>query len=221
MGNSPSRPDPKSPYTIILTACHTLVYHSVIMNVRRLVMSEEQLYKVKIEGCGLSLEREVLKAIGDQVVVLILTGQQDIGTTRHQTDLRHKVLRGSAEMSLREFLNESNATKIPEKITAIGNYLMTSKNNDVFNRDDIITGFESAAESVPKNLPRDIKWTLKAGWIALKTGTKDQYYVTHTGKQALEGKFSSDAVKRARQGAAAVRKARKKGNSGESEKEQE
>ena len=180
-------------------------------------MTEEQLYKVKIDGCGLSLEREVSKAVGDQVVVLILTGQQGIGMTRSQADIRQQSSGGSSGMSLREYLNESNAAKIPEKITAIGHYLMTSKNKDVFNRDDIVTGFESAAEFVPKNIPRDFKWTLKAGWIALKTGTKDQYYVTNTGKQALEGKFSKEAVKKARQGTAVLRKSRKKGNSGESE----
>ena len=176
------------------------------------VMTDLGNYSVKIEGNGLSLDREVPKEIGDKIVVLVLTGGQQSfqPTNQHQNNQQNLVqptapllasdspINGNQELSLREFLDSCQAKRNPDKITAIGYYNKTYLKADVFTRDDIIAGFESAAELVPKNPSRDIKWTLKSGWIAIKQGTKDKYYVTNTGTQAVEGKFPKDMLKRTR-----------------------
>lgn len=177
-------------------------------------MTDSGLYSVKIEGNGLSLNREVSKEIGDKIVVLVLTG--DYGplqslTQRNQSTAnpsqptsqpasQDTLIQNDQGPSLREFLDSCQAKRNPDKITAIGYYNKTYLNSDVFTKDDIISGFESAAEVPPKNPSRDIKWTLKSGWIAIKVGTKDNYYVTNTGKQAVEGKFPKDMLKRLKVG---------------------
>jgi len=171
-------------------------------------MSDEDRYTVKIEGLGLSLEREVSRQIGDQVVVLMLTGTTGptaaISPNRDRPRAAaHAAPAGQVHpahpdpaTSVREYLDETGAKRIPDKITAIGLYLKEHSQQAEFTRDDVVTGFEGAAESVPKNLNRDIKWTLKAGWIAEKTGKKGQYYVTKSGKTAVEQSFPKELVKK-------------------------
>ncbi|MCU7807787.1 MAG: hypothetical protein KZQ73_07955, partial [Candidatus Thiodiazotropha sp. (ex Semelilucina semeliformis)] len=102
------------------------------------------------------------------------------------------------ETSIREFLDSCEAKRVPDKITAIGEYLKLHNNQLDFDKSDLISQFESAAEPVPANISRDLKWTLKAGWIALKSGSKDRYYVTNSGKTAVEQKFSKEIVKKTR-----------------------
>jgi fibronectin type 3 domain-containing protein len=102
------------------------------------------------------------------------------------------------ETSIREFLDSCEAKRVPDKITAIGKYLKIHNNQMDFDKNDLISNFESAAEPVPKNIARDLKWTLKACWIALKSGSKDRYYVTNSGKTAVEQKFSKAVVKKTR-----------------------
>ena len=170
-------------------------------------MSDVTTYKIKIEGAGLSIDREVSKEIGEQIVVLLLTGSPNTApagqaavnhppvvtskpaTTQHQTST-------NPDTSIREFLDGCEAKRVPDKITAIGKYLKRHHNQMDFDKNDMIANFENAAEPIPKNIARDIKWTLKAGWIALKSGTKDRYYVTNSGKTAVDQKFSKEVVKK-------------------------
>ncbi len=176
-------------------------------------MTENSTYKISIEGAGLSLEREVPKDIGEQVVVLLLTGTAAVPQAaqpatgaglptptmaqRTHTAPPQKT-NPHPDTSIREFLDSSGAKRVPDKITAIGQYLKTHNHQMDFDKNDLILHFESAAEAVPKNISRDLKWTLKAGWIALKSGSKDRYYVTNSGKTAVEQKFSKDIVKKTR-----------------------
>ena len=176
-------------------------------------MTENSTYKISIEGAGLSLEREVPKDIGEQVVVLLLTGTAAIPQTaqppvvsgsptpsiaQHTHTTPPQKTNAHPDTSIREFLDSCGAKRVPDKITAIGKYLKKHNHQMVFDKNDLISHFESAAEPVPKNISRDLKWTLKAGWIALKSGTKDRYYVTNSGKAAVEQKFSKEVVKKTR-----------------------
>jgi hypothetical protein len=176
-------------------------------------MSEDKIYKISIEGAGLSLNRAVSKEIGEQVVVLLLTagapkahqGVIDPAVSAHApAQTKHspasKVQHRSEyrETSIREFLDSCEAKRAPDKITAIGEYLNTQHNQLTFDKNDLVSQFESAAEPVPANISRDLKWTLKAGWIALKKDTKDCYYVTNSGKTAVKQRFSNEIIKKTR-----------------------
>ncbi|MFN8398748.1 MAG: hypothetical protein U0X74_01940 [Anaerolineales bacterium] len=166
-------------------------------------MSNESVYKVKIEGEGLTFEREVSKELGDRILMLILSGANP-SLPSHQvnsssstkpkestsTDEHH------ADLSIREFLDNHNAKRNPDIITAIGTYLNTHENMQFFVKEDILNAFESAAEPAPKNFSRDLKWAIKVGWVAEKRDTPDTYYVTSSGKNAVNTSFPAELIKR-------------------------
>ncbi len=169
-------------------------------------MSDE-IYKVSIKGPGLALEQQVPKTISDQLVVLLLTGSPLRVTTpalsgassRHVATTLPGDVGKSAEqdLSIREYLDFTNAKRVPDKITAIGAYLAQAGKAD-FTKADLVSTFEAASESVPKNLGRDLRWTSKAAWIAARTGKKDTWYVTKSGHDAIKARFSPQVVKRTR-----------------------
>jgi hypothetical protein len=170
-----------------------------------------QQYKVTIQGPGLSVEMtDVPKAICDKITVLILTGGAAIpagplGAETIRTPVgaagatgSHAALSSNPELSLREFLDELEPKRGPDKITAIGLYLKDHHSQDTFSSADLEQGFQEASEPVPSNMPRDIKWTVKTGWIAPARDAKGRYYVTKTGSSAAQKKFSKDVVKKTR-----------------------
>lgn len=165
----------------------------------------DKTYNVDINGDGVSIKREVPKEVGDQIIVLMLTGTASIqstnappqGTSTPPPAAQNTSVAPGAgsELSMREALDASGAKRAPDKITVIGDYVKRTDDRD-FDRDDVVSMFEAAAEKVPANLSRDMKWTLKAGWIAERNGQKGKYYVTNTGTQALKAAFSPEFVKK-------------------------
>lgn len=96
---------------------------------------------------------------------------------------------GRKRVSMGEYIDETGASTNKERIVAIGLYLSEYKDSDTFSRDDVVAGFRSAREPMPKNLTRDLSSTAEARWIeeADESGT---YYVTSTGAKAAAAKFS-------------------------------
>ena len=172
-------------------------------------MSDET-YKVSIKGPGLALEQQVPKAISDQLVVLLLTGNPPRvgapiaatpaaggGRSNPPAAAGDMTIATDQDLSIREYLDATNAKRALDKITAIGAYLAQGGKPD-FTKADLVSSFEAASESVPKNLGRDLRWTSKAGWIAARTGKRDTWYVTKSGHEAIGAKFSPEVAKRTR-----------------------
>ena len=168
----------------------------------------EKTYKVMISGAGLNLEREVPASVGEQVVVLVLTGA--VGSPgKHIPPGRGGDLQGNGlhpaagsvpgDVSIREYLDDRAAKRSPDKIAAIGCYLKEHRSQLSFNRADLEGLFEDAAEPVPKNMPRDIKWATRVGWISPKNDDKGTYYVTAKGITAVKDKFPKDVKKKTSQ----------------------
>lgn len=175
-----------------------------------------QQYKVTIQGPGLSVEMtDVPKTICDQITLLILTGEsaaplrqdassrpgiEDVPVGRGAPPVVQAARRDHPELSLREFLDSLEPKRGPDKITAIGVYLKDHHGQETFSGAELERAFQSASEPVPANMPRDIKWTVKTGWIAPALAAKGRYYVTKTGRSVAERKFPKDAVKKSRLG---------------------
>jgi hypothetical protein len=141
------------------------------------------LYKVSIKGPGINVERKVSEVQANQLLVALVTGR---------TPPKEGGPPGSQEIeadSIAEYLGAASAKSAPERITAIGAFLTRYRDRKSFNREDLETAFQDAAESVPKNLHRDIKNTVREGWIAPRPGEKGLYYVTKTGLQAVNDNF--------------------------------
>ena len=168
-------------------------------------MADKEAYSVKLTGPGVTIDREVSKELAEQVVLLVMTGQVSTAAAAPPTP---PVGYGSptpspspgvpGDLSVREFLDQTDAKRVPDKITAMAVFLRDVRKQSHFQRADMVEQFQAAHERVPKNLSRDIAWAAKAGWIAPKVGTNDTYYVTKSGGDAVAARFSKEVVQKTR-----------------------
>ncbi len=101
------------------------------------------------------------------------------------------------------------AGRNPDKILAIGDYMLECEGAEDFGRVEVKSRFRTAGEAMPKNFTRDFGWALKNGWIAEDPNKPDRFYVTRTGKTALSEKFSDDIKKASAQKSTGRRRLRK------------
>ena len=187
----------------------------------------EELYELTLAGEGLNLNRKVPVAVARAIMNIVMGGQFDARPVR---DLRPELPpsrvdggatgRSSERQSLREYLDEHEAARNPDKITAIGNYLVEFEGCADFSRDEVKSRFRSAGEPPPGNYPRDFTWAMRAGWIAEDTNAPGRFYVTQKGRSAIAGKFSAE-IKKSTAQAKGNRRARRKGGTDNSGAEPE
>jgi hypothetical protein len=166
-------------------------------------LSTQTGYQIKLTGPGLSVDKEVSEELANRITLLVLSGgksdQQSAGG-KAGAGAGSGGSGGTAKVagkSVREYLIASKATKISQKVTVIGHYLLEAESGkETFTMAELKKGFRDAKEPVPKNPNRDINKTIKLGWIASRD--KDLYYVTSTGIQAIEGGFPKGTRRRRR-----------------------
>lgn len=164
-------------------------------------------YTVTIKGKGVNLEREVDEPLAQRLIIAVFTGKADTipADVRKPADQHQAGTPGASQLeehadSLSNYLAAAEAKKVPQKIAAIGFFLKKYRNAQTFNKEALEQGFEDAADSVPKNLSRDLKDTVRAGWIAAKAGAKGEFYVTGAGAQAVTSHFTGTSKRLRRQG---------------------
>lgn len=101
-------------------------------------------------------------------------------------------------MSVREFLDDYSPSRVPDKIACFALYLREHRNQKEFGRSDLSGLFQEAAEPLPKNLGRDLKWTQSIAWIAPIPGSREAFYLTKKGEEAVRGRFSKEVVAKTR-----------------------
>jgi len=102
---------------------------------------------------------------------------------------------GDRRTALREFWDEAEPKRMPERIVTIGYYLQHFSGQQSFTRDDVKSQFRVAGEAIPGNLPRDWTWSVANGWIAQMHDAPGFFYVTSKGEKAVESGFSGDIKK--------------------------
>jgi hypothetical protein len=93
---------------------------------------------------------------------------------------------GNGVASAREALDISGAKTNPEKIVALGQYVLQD-GGDTFKVEDVKAQFRRARESAPANFSRDLGTALREGWLA--EGDGGEYYVTNKIKDIFDGDF--------------------------------
>jgi hypothetical protein len=93
---------------------------------------------------------------------------------------------GDGVASAREALDLSGAKTNPEKIVALGQYVLQD-GGDTFKVEDVKAQFRRARESAPGNFSRDLGTALREGWLA--EGDGGEYYVTNKIKGIFDGDF--------------------------------
>jgi hypothetical protein len=169
------------------------------------------LYSLKLAGGGLSIDREITEELASQIAMFVISGgkaelsQADGGQPGLSTSTQ-----GSGaiptDKSPQEYLQQSGAKKIPQKMTALGHYVLgTQKGKKSFSQDELKGALEDAKEKVPANFNRDLSAAIKRGWVARVTGEKDAYYVTGTGIAAINQQFPHSKKKRKKKKKAAAK----------------
>jgi hypothetical protein len=149
-------------------------------------------FTIQIEGPGLTLKREVEEALVLRILGVLLGSKAQSAFTQTsglQLPVAPPAVVGNLGESPREYLDRSGAKTNPEKITALGLFLR-AQGTESFTARDVRDLFVSAGEPTPKNLSRDIKDTVRAGWLAARPEQQDRYYVTNRGETAAASGFT-------------------------------
>lgn len=171
-------------------------------------VEEEQAlsYELSLTGPGMTIKRTVGQDVALGVITLLMEGAPAAATTRSvplspgRAPVGLTVSRTASPEShtVGEFLGEVEAKRNPDRIVAFGAYLEDAMGKRPFTRDDIRSQFSRAGEPMPANFGRDFGWAMANKWIAAAHGSKDEFFVTNTGRKALEAKFSDEFIKKTR-----------------------
>ena len=149
-------------------------------------------YALSLKGEGIEVEREIDQTMALEILSIVMGGA---GSKQMQSPLPRVESSRRRGQSLREFLNEVEAKRNVDKIVAIASYLETERGYETFSADQVKKEFKTAREPAPANYPRDFKWAVATGWLAPTPEDPDEFYVTESGRKAIEGKFSSEIKK--------------------------
>ena len=104
-------------------------------------------------------------------------------------DTKERSTQLSDDVTLGEFLVETEANTFQQKICAAGYYLTNNQGAESFSRDDIRDALVSAREDLPGNFSRDWTSAMSSNLIAVRPGDAGQFYVPRTGRTAVESQF--------------------------------
>jgi len=165
-----------------------------------------EVFTIKIAGPGINVEREINSNILADVLAIVLGGAASNRRNAQSPppeihdEIKNSGQSGYAAMragktSLREYFDQVEPKRNPDKMVAIAKYAELTTGRDSFSRNDIKFGFKSAGKALPGNFSRDFNWTISNGWIAADSENSDSYYVTKKGNDALDDKFSDQVRK--------------------------
>jgi hypothetical protein len=142
-------------------------------------------YTLSLKGEGITVERVVSADVARDIIAVVMGGEAAPmrGSTRPTTGI-----------ALREFIDSADAKKNPQIVTAIGLYLIDHEGQERFTRGQVKTKFSDAGEPMPSNIGRDVAVAKTSGWIA--ENPRNEFYVTDTGRRAVEAAFEGFAVRR-------------------------
>ncbi len=152
--------------------------------------------KITIEGEGLHYSGETTLHKAAQIIAFMGTEQinlqnSETGTTTSSSLIVTPPSAVQINMTPRQFINEATAKTNVQKIAVIAKYLK-DRNREVFVRSEIVEEFRRAGEISPKNIGRDIKETVIAGYICESPDQTGEYYLTNEGERAVVEKFTME-----------------------------
>lgn len=131
--------------------------------------------EIKLKGSGLEFFSKISLMQATQIIAF-LARPANTNTQSEEEQILAPIsgtmdtplTNGSKYNSPREAINMLGAKTNPQKIVALALYLgITSQNNKLFSSQDIVVQFAKAGEKTPKNITRDLKDAVIAGYIYL------------------------------------------------------
>jgi hypothetical protein len=145
---------------------------------------DKPLYSIELKGEGISVSRKIEEAKAKAILNIVL------GDPSSDASMAAKMEVSAKRLSLREVLDDANATSNAEKIVVIGAYVTSQEGAADFSRDDAKNRFRAAGEPAPANIHRDFAAAIQNGWIAEDLKKVGRFYVTQKGSTAIANKFS-------------------------------
>ena len=177
-------------------------------------METQNTYSVQLSGPGLDFKRDLSESNAHELLIWLLKGGKlgSLNSPSSAATESHAPAAGSSEhtkskdtppnhgvlMSVREFADEYEPKRVPDKIASFALYLREHRNTREFKREEIVSLFQESAEPVPKNLGRDLKWTQSIGWIAISHTDRQAFYLTNRGEEAVKSRFSKELLAKTR-----------------------
>ena len=134
----------------------------------------------------------LVRALGDRASV---PETRQAEAPRLDASAKAEAPRLPSDLSVGEFIEHTGAKRMVDKIVAIGLYL-EGQGAESFTREDVRKQFEAAREPLSKNMSRDFGAAVAIRYIAARSGSPKDFYVTTTGKAASDAKFAAKSRKR-------------------------
>ena len=169
--------------------------------------------KITIEGGGLKFETETTLQKAAQVIAFLDLDHVDMlkGSIGPEVQPR---LGGtpSTGRTPRQIIDQASAKSNAQKIAAVGLYFK-ERGQNVFARSEIAEQFRRAGEQIPKNMGRDLKDSVRSGFICESEGQRDEYYLTNDAENLITQGFTSNGTLTTPKGRTSKPKARKSATS--------
>ena len=166
---------------------------------------ENSTYCVKITGPDFSFEQNLTEKEARRLTTIVV--QQGFGiegwsnlasnpntSPKTHTQTTTQTNQPQAKLSISEFISQSQATRTPDKLTAMAIYLHDFQGIDQIQRKIFTQQFKLIGQTAPKNLSRDLSWALRLGWLERLPHNSRLYRATTTGRQLVEQKFPQTSL---------------------------
>lgn len=172
-------------------------------------------YRITVEGDGLNFTRSVSESIARDIMFVAMGGSVSGGiSTRQGASPQLPSDDSTSRQTVGEYLQHVNARQNADKIVAIGLYLQETQDRQSFTRDEVKSMFPLAGERIPGNFSRDFATAIKSKWIAATGSASGEFFVTNSGRQAVQAQFAD--VSRRPANSSSRRRSRKKAADAES-----
>lgn len=155
-------------------------------------MSETS-FRIKLTGPGLDFETEITSEKASHIIQICLG---DSGSPKYIVDKQVKPDTSKVNPSVVEYFNQFNPKRNPDKILCFASYITDVLGHESFEPDEVKPYFQKCGEPTPKNFARDFRWAVINGWLDESPYNAGQFYITTSGRKALESHFAPDVIKK-------------------------
>jgi hypothetical protein len=151
----------------------------------------EESIKVDMSGAGLTFSGSVSLQQAVEMLRIASLKPEDFVNVQQNRGTKIDDAPSASAMSLPELLNLAKPATSPETIATIAAWIMDSENAASVTRADVSARYRDARLPLPGNFPRDFSKAVQKGLLASVRGSKDEFYVTRTGRSLLSSKEST------------------------------
>lgn len=155
-------------------------------------MSETR-FQIKLTGPGLNFETDITPDKASHIVQICLAASS-LPSNILDKQVRPEASKDS--LSVVEHFNQFNPRRNPDKILCFASYIIDVLGRESFEPEEIKPYFQKCGEPTPKNFSRDFRWAVSNGWLDEILNNLGQFYITSSGRKALEYNFALDVIQK-------------------------